>query len=270
MAAKRLLTRLPHASAPSPTLVRSFSSTQCVLRAPSLSDIVPGKIAEFDARQQRFREELAEKTRKQREAERASSHSAFKSSKAAAESSSPVTPSSTDAVPSDYTTDHTNYGLGSLSTARTGDAAKKADESANGARKPGRFSSLIYGTEEGREMDRDIERSFSQVLARGKYVHSIVFHEVKPDRVDDYVDLVSGWYPKVAANPENKVHLVGSWRTDVGDCDTFGEFCGVSIAGGVEAVANLRARSPYLGVPTLRGLPCIFERNSAPSRIRRL
>lgn len=111
-------------------------------------------------------------------------------------------------------------GLGSLSTA-TGAEARKADEAAN-PRKTGRFSSLIYGTEEGREMDRDIERSFSQVLARGKYVHSIVFHEVKPDKVDEYVNLIGGWYPKVASNPENKVHLVGSWRTEVGECDTFG------------------------------------------------
>lgn len=72
-------------------------------------------------------------------------------------------------------------------------------------------------------MDREIERSFSQILARGKYVHSIVFHDVKPDHVDEYVELVGGWYPKVAKNSENKVNLVGSYRTEVGDCDTFGQ-----------------------------------------------
>jgi len=71
-------------------------------------------------------------------------------------------------------------------------------------------------------MDEEIEHSFSQVLARGKYVHSIVFHEVKPDKVNEYVELVGKWYPKMAGMPENKVHLVGSWRTEVGDCDTFG------------------------------------------------
>jgi hypothetical protein len=71
-------------------------------------------------------------------------------------------------------------------------------------------------------MDQEIEKSFSQVLARGKYVHSIVLHSVKPDKVDEYVKLVGDWYPKVAATPENHVHLVGSWRTEVGDCDTFG------------------------------------------------
>ncbi|KAK3331354.1 hypothetical protein B0H66DRAFT_95886 [Apodospora peruviana] len=88
-------------------------------------------------------------------------------------------------------------------------------------RKAGPLTNLIYGTKEGREMDAQIEASFSQVLARGKYVHSIVFHEVKPECVDEYVDLVGKWYPRMASSPENKVHLVGSWRTEVGDCDTF-------------------------------------------------
>lgn len=88
-------------------------------------------------------------------------------------------------------------------------------------KKTGPLSNLIYGTKEGREMEAQLEASFSQVLARGKYVHSIVFHRVKPDKVDEYVDLVGNWYPTIANRPENKVHLVGSWRTEIGDCDTF-------------------------------------------------
>jgi hypothetical protein len=88
-------------------------------------------------------------------------------------------------------------------------------------RKSGPLTNLIYGTKEGREMEAHLEASFSQVLARGKYVHSIVFHTVKPDKVDEYVKLVGGFYPKIANDPANKVHLVGSWRTEVGDCDTF-------------------------------------------------
>lgn len=95
-------------------------------------------------------------------------------------------------------------------------------EHESGGKKKGAFSSLIYGTAEGQQMDKDMERSFSQVLARGKYVHSIVFHEVKPEKVDEYVALVGDWYPKVAGMQENKVNLVGSWRTEVGECDTFG------------------------------------------------
>ncbi|KAF2747664.1 NIPSNAP family protein [Sporormia fimetaria CBS 119925] len=99
---------------------------------------------------------------------------------------------------------------------------REAREAAEGGKKKGgALSSLIYGTPEGRELDKDIERSFSQVLARGKYVHSIVFHEVYPDKVDEYTELVGKMYPKIASEPANKVHLVGSWRTEVGDCDTF-------------------------------------------------
>jgi hypothetical protein len=108
--------------------------------------------------------------------------------------------------------------VGSQSSAETEPAVEEP------GRKAGPISNLIYGTKEGREMEFELNNSFSQVLARGKYVHSIVFHEVKPDKVDEYVDLVGSWYPRMAGLPENKVHLVGSWRTEVGDCDTFGMF----------------------------------------------
>lgn len=99
--------------------------------------------------------------------------------------------------------------------------ARMSEQDSSTKKKGSAFSSLIYGTAEGQQMDKDMERSFSQVLARGKYVHSVVFHDVKPDKVDEYVELVGNWYPKMAGMPENKVNLVGSWRTEVGDCDTF-------------------------------------------------
>ncbi|TDZ20028.1 Protein NipSnap-like protein 1 [Colletotrichum orbiculare MAFF 240422] len=99
--------------------------------------------------------------------------------------------------------------------------ARQKAEAEQPPRKAGPLTNLIYGTKEGRELDAQLEASFSQVLARGKYVHSIVFHEVKPDKVDEYTELVGNWYPRMASMPENKVHLVGSWRTEVGDCNTF-------------------------------------------------
>jgi len=126
-----------------------------------------------------------------------------------------------------------------------------------------KLNSLIYGTKEGREMDQEIEQSFSQVLARGKYVHSIVFHEVKPDKVDEYVELVGNWYPKMASMPENKVHLVGSWRTEVGDCDTFGK----STLTGPSKRRRLTQYSSHLGVPTLPWISRLSPLNCQPSRI---
>lgn len=166
--------------------LRAFTTTSTSLsRAPALSNITPQGVASFDAKQKEFRERIAEHRKKEAASESKLSSQAQKSASA----------------------DHTLNGV----------------ESTNGNEKKGKLSSLIYGTPEGREMEKEIEQSFSQVLARGKYVHSIVFHEVKPDKVDEYVKLVGEWYPKMAGMEQNKVHLVGSWRTEVGDCDTFGK-----------------------------------------------
>ncbi|KAK5164364.1 uncharacterized protein LTR77_010060 [Saxophila tyrrhenica] len=217
MFSRRAVTRVTTLT-PSTPLARPFSSAQWLQRAPALSDIQPNNAAPFDQKQKEFRDNLSSEVKKQREAER----SLRDTTRAKSSSTSSTSSSSRDAVaPDNAVTPQPDEGLGSLSTV-TGEAARQQDD-ASSKKKPGsgRLSNLIYGTEEGREMDRDIERSFSQVLARGKYVHSIVFHEVKPDKVDEYVDLVGGWYPRMASMPENKVHLVGSWRTEVGECDTF-------------------------------------------------
>ena len=171
-------------------------------RTPSLADIEPDQQETFNGRQKTFRAQLAD-AQKARDAR-----------------GSNFSPSSSDS---------SLQGLGRLSTAHTkGNVAEASSKEPE--RKSGPLTNLIYGTKEGREMDAQIEASFSQVLARGKYMHSIVFHDVKSDCVEEYVDLVGKWYPQVAAKPENKVHLVGSWRTEVGDCDTFGECCLPNVA----------------------------------------
>lgn len=182
-------------------------------KAPALADIKPDHGHVFDAKQKEFRENYSKQKREREQRERQSSES----------KSSPTSPTTSQNSPAADVTP-----LGELSThdaSTTGQATKPQDKEGS-KKQPGRLSSLIYGTEEGREMDRELERSFSQVLARGKYVHSIVFHDVKPDKVDEYTELVGSWYPRMAGMPENKVNLVGSWRTEVGDCDTFGEFGG--------------------------------------------
>ncbi|KAH8759033.1 hypothetical protein F5883DRAFT_426956 [Diaporthe sp. PMI_573] len=173
----------------------SGSSTTTSKRTPAMGDINPedGSVEAFNSKQKAFREQLVAAQK-----ERDASGSLF---------SSPDT-------------GNTPKGLGSLSTASTSERAAEIAEK-EPPRKAGPLTNLIYGTKEGRELDAQLEASFSQVIARGKYVHSIVFHEVKPDKVDEYVELVGNWYPRMASLPENKVHLVGSWRTEVGDVDTF-------------------------------------------------
>ena len=208
-------------SFPTSTLRAFTSSALCrdsLPRCPSLGDVTLESAATFEAKQTQFREDLAATKRKKEQAE----------SQLRDTSLDTEAPQNTHHV-DNYTTPlgedvaaQSSMGLGSLSI--NAGEQRQSDNDTTTKRSGGKLSSFIYGTPEGRQMDKEIEQSFSQLLARGKYVHSIVFHDVKPDKVDEYVKLVGGWYPKVAANPDNKVHLVGSWRTEVGDSDTFGMF----------------------------------------------
>ncbi|KAJ5233954.1 Dimeric alpha-beta barrel [Penicillium citrinum] len=203
------------------SLVRPFSSSAVAFRAPSIRDVTANSAEEFNSRQKEFRENL-EQARKRKEQQESQSVDASITSPP--RESVPTAPrvsnaSSYDQIRPAFDAAEAldNKALGSLSTHRYLGDEYQADPNS----KRGPLSSLIYGTKEGQHFDKDIERSFSQVLARGKYVHSIVFHDVKPDKVDEYVDLVGQWYPRMAGTEENKVNLVGSWRTQVGDNDTF-------------------------------------------------
>jgi len=179
-----------------------------------MGDLPPDGAAAFNKKQKEFRDGLEAAKKRKELADSQSLSLPTAPSSASASSSSPSFPASHDVQP---------LGLGSLSIAASAEEARQAETDTSTKRgSGGKLSSFIYGTPEGQQLDKDMERSFSQVLARGKYVHSIVFHEVKPDKVNEYTELVGHWYPKMANMPENKVHLVGSWRTEVGECETFG------------------------------------------------
>lgn len=201
------------------SVVRTLStSSTAYTRTPSLADVIPDAAPTFDAQQRKFRESVkeAQKVKKEQDSQ------SVTASKPSSDSAPGGAPTAHETSNASATGASGNIALGSLSTHDTGAARDSAFRQESTKRK-GALSSLIYGTHEGQQMDKDIEKSFSQVLARGKYVHSIVFHSVKPDKVDEYVELVGGWYPRMAKLEDNHVNLVGSWRTEVGDCDTFGK-----------------------------------------------
>ncbi|KAJ5520117.1 Dimeric alpha-beta barrel [Penicillium fimorum] len=205
------------------SLLRPFSSSAVAYRSPSIRDITAQSAEEYLRRQKEFRENL-EQARLKREQQESQSVNASASSSPLSREYAPTAPQVSNASRHDRTrstfdaaTALDQKELGSLSTHRyLGD-----DQHQEALAKRGPLSSLIYGTKEGQHFDKDMERSFSEVLARGKYVHSIVMHDVKPDKVDEYVELVGKWYPRMAGTEENRVNLVGSWRTQVGDNDTF-------------------------------------------------
>lgn len=230
-----MITRRLASSFSSSALARAISTTTVQKRAPSLGDITPDGAPKFDARQKEFRDGLrsAQKEKEKQDSQSATEH--------------PSAPGGQTAQ------SVATMKLGSLSTHNTEAARESSAKQETGKRKSA-LSSLIYGTHEGQQMDQEIEKSFSQVLARGKYVHSIVLHTVKPDKVDEYTELVGNWYPRMAGIEKNHVHLVGSWRTEVGDCDTFGNW---PFEGQGLCIAD-RAQSPYLGVSAIPWLSRVF------------
>lgn len=87
----------------------------------------------------------------------------------------------------------------------------------------GIVKTIIFGSEKGQREEAEMEQSYSKVLARGKYVHAIEIHRVHPEKQAEYVKLVGSVYPAIATDKSNNCHLVGSWKTEVGDQDTFGK-----------------------------------------------
>lgn len=62
--------------------------------------------------------------------------------------------------------------------------------------------------------------AYSKILARGKYVHELQTHFVKPECLSDYIDLASKHYSRVKNDPRFDIDLLGSWTTEVGDLDS--------------------------------------------------
>ena len=223
-----LTRRLVSSFQPSLILTRTLSTTPLRQRSPSIADITLDGAPKFDARQKEFREGLRA-AQKAKEKQDSQSVDAFKhpaSSSASNSDHASIAPNANNAESSSLA----GVALGSLSTHQTG-AARESSQKEESSKRQSALSSLIYGTHEGQQMDKEIEKSFSQVLARGKYMHSIVFHSVKPKKVDEYTELVGNWYPRMANLEQNHVNLVGSWRTEVGDCDTFGNTYPVGFVG---------------------------------------
>lgn len=275
-----MLTRRLVSASPNPSfLVRTFTTSAAQQKSPSLADVTPNGAPAFDARQMKFREGLkaAHKEKAQADsqfvtASRSRSPSSYSSSPSAAPPGTHGTPNAQDtsnASTDDVSSHHMS--LGSLST-HSPEAVRESSKTQETTKRKGALSSLIYGTKEGQQMDQDIEKSFSQVLARGKYVHSIVLHQVKPDKVDEYVKLVGDWYPRMAGIEENHVHLVGSWRTEVGDCDTFSKIL-TAFGTAARLLDNLLTDmtcSPYLGISALSRLPLLTTLNCFSSRLSRI
>jgi len=82
----------------------------------------------------------------------------------------------------------------------------------------GIVNSILHGS--GSLPKVQSQESWGLSLARGKYVHELQKHRIRPERFDDYVKLVSEAFPRMVKESNNKLRLTGSWLTEIGELDT--------------------------------------------------
>ncbi|KAH7032298.1 hypothetical protein BKA57DRAFT_218426 [Linnemannia elongata] len=82
----------------------------------------------------------------------------------------------------------------------------------------GIVNSILHGS--GTLPKIQSQESWGVSLARGKYVHELQRHRIRPERFDDYVQLVSDVFPRIVKESNNQIRLTGSWLTEIGELDT--------------------------------------------------
>ncbi|KAK0528256.1 hypothetical protein OC834_002399, partial [Tilletia horrida] len=94
-----------------------------------------------------------------------------------------------------------------------------ADDAASAESRQGLLSSLLHGSDKAKK--EGLTMSHSSAVSRGKHVHEIIRHEVKPDCTAAYKAVLAEYYPKIAADERFALRHVGSWEVFIGDLDTF-------------------------------------------------
>ncbi|KAF8980051.1 hypothetical protein BGZ46_004679 [Entomortierella lignicola] len=116
----------------------------------------------------------------------------------------------------------------SLSTTKDSTQGSETDQNnSSDSGKPlgkvsGIVNSILHGS--GSLPKIQSQESWGVSLARGKYVHELQRHRIRPERYDDYIQLVSEAFPRMVKESNNKIRLTGSWLTEIGELDTAGKF----------------------------------------------
>ncbi|KAF9562531.1 hypothetical protein EC968_005201 [Mortierella alpina] len=114
----------------------------------------------------------------------------------------------------------------SSGTSADNNGAEGGTGNKDGAAKPlGKVSGIVNSILHGSGSLPKVlsQESWGVSLARGKYVHELQKHRIRPERFDDYVQLVSEAFPRMVKESNNRLRLTGSWLTEIGQLDTAGK-----------------------------------------------
>ncbi|KAF9531947.1 hypothetical protein CPB83DRAFT_848075 [Crepidotus variabilis] len=100
-------------------------------------------------------------------------------------------------------------------------AASSAVASSTPKRNISVVQSLLHGSPEAKQAG-DVEiQQHSKLVGRGKYIHELENHQVRPDKVEEYKKAAERYYKGIQSDTRLAVKLTGNWETIVGNQDTF-------------------------------------------------
>jgi len=83
------------------------------------------------------------------------------------------------------------------------------------------LDAILHGSPEAKREGEVAVQQHSRLVGRGKYVHEILVHRVKPSQVDEYRQQIEKYLTGIASDPQFHVKLSGSWEKVVGEQDAF-------------------------------------------------
>jgi len=81
--------------------------------------------------------------------------------------------------------------------------------------------SILHGSKEAQEAGDNEIQQHSRLVARGKYLHGIEIHRVKPDSVKEYKKAAERYYTGLRDDSGLRIKLSGNFEAVVGEQDTF-------------------------------------------------
>ncbi|GAA5874019.1 hypothetical protein JCM5296_001062 [Sporobolomyces johnsonii] len=122
------------------------------------------------------------------------------------------------------------------------------------------ISAVLHGSEEAKQEDA---AQHSRLVGRHRYVHEFQKHKVLPQHVEQYKELIAGYYKGIHESGEFDARLTGSWEVVVGEVDTFVHIFEYDGMPGFEQTKNaIRESKGHLQFFNREILPLIQSRTS--------
>ena len=116
----------------------------------------------------------------------------------------------------------------------------------------GIVNTILHGSS---GMPGTYNETYSKLLSRGKSVHELSIHNVKPEAMDDYKGLIRSSYAKISADSKIPARLFGSFTTEIGELDQAGFYISnLLLFVFIIRIYCHNAFSPHLGIQQVCGL----------------